>query len=148
MRSWNRARQEFNRSLKYLPKAIITNTAIQRSYLLYLVGMTFSNTGAHEQAIKSMNEALAIDPSYLDALRQIGRDYTSLEDFRAAERALRRAHQQSPGPSMESEVLAQLGGVFEAAGEPHEALAAYSEALTKDPQNFEARRGFHRLQAN
>jgi len=148
MRSWNRARHEFNRALKCLPQAIITNTAIQRSYMLYLVGMTYSNTGAHEQAISSMNEALAIDPRYLDALRQIGRDYASLKDFRASERALRRALQQSPGPSVDAEVLAQLGTVFEAAGEPHEALAAYSEAITKDPQNFEARRGFARLQAN
>ena len=34
MHSWNRARSEFTIALEYMPEAVITNTAIQRSYLL------------------------------------------------------------------------------------------------------------------
>jgi tetratricopeptide (TPR) repeat protein len=147
MRSWNRARSEFKEALKYLPEAVITNTAIQRSYLLYLVALTYSNIRLHEEAVASLNEALAIDPNYFEALRQLARDYTSLEDYRAAERALRRALQQSPGPVDDANVLSQLGLVYETSGQPHEALAAYSEAITKDPSNPEAQKGFARLQA-
>ncbi len=147
MRSWNRARDEFKAALKYLPEAVITNTAIQRSYLLYLVGLTYSNIRLHDEAVASLNEALAIDPTYFEALRQLARDYASLADFRAAERALRRALQQSPGPIEDADVLSQLGLVYETAGQPHEALAAYSEAITKDPNNAAAQKGFARLQA-
>jgi tetratricopeptide (TPR) repeat protein len=148
MRSWGRAREEFQEALKYLPEALITNTAIQRSYLLYLVGLTYSNTGLYDRAVKSLNESLAFDPNYFDALRQIARDYAALSDFRASERALRRALQQSPGAMEDAEVLAQLGGMYETAGQPHQALAAYSEAITKDPNNFEAQSGFARLQSS
>ena len=148
MRSWSRAREEFNLALKYLPDATITNTAIQRSYILYLVGLTYSNTQLHDRAVKSLNEALAIDPNYFDALRQIARDYAALADYRASERALRRALQQSPGAAEDAQVLSQLGQVYEAAGEPHQALAAFSEALTRDPNNFEAQGGLARLQAS
>lgn len=147
MRSWNRARDEFKAALKYLPEAVITNTAIQRSYLLYLVALTYSNIGLHDEAVASLNEALAIDPTYFEALRQLARDFASLADYRAAERALRRALQQSPGPIEDADVLSQLGLVYETAGQPHQALAAYSEAITKDPNNAAAQKGFARLQA-
>jgi len=148
MRSWSHAREEFEEALTYLPEATITNTAIQRSYLLYLVGLTYSNTHIYDRAVRSLNEALAIDPNYFDALRQIARDYVSLGDYRASERALRRALQQSPGAAEDAEVLSQLGQVYEAAGQPHQALAAFSEALTKDPSNVEAQGGVARLQAS
>lgn len=147
MRSWNRARDEFKAALKYLPEAVITNTAIQRSYLLYLVALTYSNIGLYEEAVTSLNEALAIDPNYFEALRQLARDYASLANYRAAERALRRALQQSPGPIEDADVLSQLGLVYETAGQPHQAVAAYSEAITKDPNNAAAQKGFARLQA-
>ena len=71
-----------------------------------------------------------------------------MSDFRAAERALRRALQQSPGPAEDADVLSQLGQTFEAAGQPHQALAAYSEAITKDPNNIDAQNGFARLQTS
>jgi tetratricopeptide (TPR) repeat protein len=148
MRSWSRAREEFNLALKYLPEATITNTAIQRSYIYYLVGLTYSNTHLYDRAVESLNQALAIDPNYYEALRQIARDYASLTDYRAAERALRRALQQSPGAAEDAEVLSQLGQVYEAAGQPHQALAAFGEALTKDPNNLEAQGGLARLQAS
>jgi tetratricopeptide (TPR) repeat protein len=147
MRSWNRARDEFKAALKYLPEAVITNTAIQRSYLLYLVALTYSNIGLYEEAVASLNEALAMDPNYFEALRQLARDYASLANYRAAERALRRALQQSPGPIEDADVLSQLGLVYETAGQPHQAVAAYSEAITKDPNNAAAQKGFARLQA-
>ena len=147
MRSWNRARDEFKQALKYLPEAVITNTAIQRSYLLYLVALTYSNIRLHEDAVASLNEALAMDPTYFEALRQLARDYAALANYRAAERALRRALQQSPGPFEDADVLSQLGLVYETAGQPHQALAAYSEAITKNPDNAEAQKGFARLQA-
>jgi len=148
MRSWNRAREEFQLALRYLPEATITNTAIQRSYILYLVALTYSNIDLHDRAVKSLNEALAIDPTYFDALRQIAREYAALADYRASERALRRALQQSPGAVEDAEVLSQLGQVYESAGQPHQALAAYGEALTKDPNNLEAQSGLTRLQAS
>jgi tetratricopeptide (TPR) repeat protein len=147
MRTWTRARQEFALALKYLPQAAITNTAYQRSYLYYLTGLTYSNTGDHPKAIEALNEALALDSTYFDALRQLARDYVALSDYRAADAALRRALQQSPGTTEDAEVYAQLGRVYEAAGQPHMALAAYSEAITKDSDNLEAQNGFARLQA-
>jgi tetratricopeptide (TPR) repeat protein len=97
--------------------------------------------------VASLNEALAMDPNYFEALRQLARDYASLADYRAAERALRRALQQSPGPVEDADVLSQLGLVYETAGQPHQAVAAYSEAITKDPNNAAAQKGFARLQA-
>ncbi|MGQ9732766.1 MAG: tetratricopeptide repeat protein [Candidatus Zipacnadales bacterium] len=146
MRSWTRARHEFQRALERIPEAVVTGTALQRSYLYYLIGLTYSNTGAHEQAIEAVKQALAIDGNYLDALRQLARDHVALGNFEAAARALRAARQQSPDPILEAEVLAQLGTVYESAGQPHEALAAYAEAISKDPQNLDAQNGFARLQ--
>lgn len=147
MRSWNLARRRFDKALELMPEATITNTAIQRSYLLYLTAMTYSNTGAHDRAVAKLNEALSIDTGYFEALRQLARDYTAMRNYVAARGALRRAAQWSPGVIEHAQVLAQLGGVLETAGKPHEALAAYSEAITKDPQNYEAQQGFDRLQA-
>lgn len=148
MRSWTRARDEFRLALKYLPEAVITGTAAQRAYLLYLTALTYSNAGLHEQAVRELNEALAVDPNYFEALRQLARDYAALRQFRASEQALRRALQQAPGDPEAAEVLGQLGQVYEAAGRPHDALAAYTEALTKDANNIEAQSGLARLQAS
>jgi tetratricopeptide (TPR) repeat protein len=90
---------------------------------------------------------LGLDPTYFDALKQLARDYAAQKDYRAADSALQRALQNSPGKTDDAEVLAQRGTVYEAAGQPHQALAAYSEALTRDPDNLQAQSGFARLQS-
>ncbi|MFQ6096679.1 MAG: tetratricopeptide repeat protein [Armatimonadota bacterium] len=118
----------------------------QRAYLHYLTGRAFANAGMQDDAILAYNQALMLDPSYFECLRQLARAYVAVRKFRAGERALRTALQKSPGPAADSEIHQQLGQLFETEGRPHEAIIEYSTAVQIDPNNTSARDALQRLQ--
>jgi tetratricopeptide (TPR) repeat protein len=144
--SWHRARASYRRALDRIPEAAIAGTLYQRAYLNYLTGRAFANAGMQQDAVLAYNEALTLDPSYFDCLRELARSYVALGKFRAGERALRTALQKSPGPAADSEVHQQLGQLFETEGRAHEAIIQYSTAVQIDPNNASARGALERLQ--
>ncbi len=143
--SWHLARVNYREALDRLPDVLVTGIIAQRAYLQFLIGLSYSNAGSHDQAVRSYNEALALDGNYLDALRQLGRSYTALRQYRAAEEALRDALNKSPSQAVDAQIHAQLGQVFETEGRNHEAIAEYSTALNIDPTNQDALEGLQRL---
>jgi tetratricopeptide (TPR) repeat protein len=147
MMSWFRARLEYRNALKRTPEAAIARTAIQRSYLNFLIGATHYETGSYQSAVDSFNEALSLDPSYFDALRALSRSYQALKNYRAAERALKTALQKPPTDAAAAEVQCQMGEMYEQEGRIHEAIAAFGAALAIDPSNVSAQEGLQRIHA-
>jgi len=144
LQSWARAREEYRLALQYLPEAHVTGTAWARADTLRWIALTYSNTGLHDRAIETLREALSLDPQYFEARRQIARDYQAMGQWEAAAEALETAAETGPGP-MRADTYCQLGQLREAQGKPHEAIAAYTQALTLDAEHLEARRGLERL---
>jgi len=147
MESWYRARQEYIKALERIPHAVIANTAPQRAQLNYLVACTYHHGKLYEKEIEYLNNALAIEPSHLDALRQIARAYEASEQYRAAEVALESALEASPNETIDAEIYVQTGEMYERQGKPHDAIAAYTAALSADETNYPAQQGLQRLGA-
>ncbi|MFW5866827.1 MAG: tetratricopeptide repeat protein [Armatimonadota bacterium] len=147
MGSWHRARTNYQEALELIPKPAIANTAVQRSYLHYLVAMTYHNTGMYEREVEQLSSALGLDAAYLEALVQLAEAYTELDQFRAAEQALRNALEVSPGLEEDAAIHVQMGRLFEEEGRPYEAITAYGAALAAQPENMEAREALRRLTA-
>ncbi len=144
--SWHRAREAYRKALERLPGIRIKGTAVQRAYIYYLIGQTFYNAYLYDEAIRSYNEALAIDPSYYDALVAQARAYVGLNRYRAAQRALNTALQLSPSSEAEAQVHKEMGQMYEQEGQIHQAIAEYTRCLQSDPNNLEAQRALQRLQ--
>ncbi len=145
MGSWHRARTQYEEALKRIPKPAIANTAVQRSYLYYLIARTYHFSGQYDLEVETLNQALALDSAYLDALQQLAEAYTELAQFQAAAQALRTALEVSPGPEQDAALYVQMGRVYEEEGRPYEAITAYGAALAAQSDNLEAREALKRL---
>jgi len=145
MRSWYRARRQYNKALEYIPQAQLAKTAYQRAYIYYMIGLSYHETGNYEQEIAALNQALSLDPGYFAAYRQMGRAYLARDEYRAARRVLEIAIQNAPTDEQVADVHVQIGEVLETQGNVHEAIAAYSAALGIDPTNTLASSALVRL---
>jgi len=152
MGSWHRARQEYEKALEIIPASTVANTAFQRSYLLWLQARTYHYTGMYNKEVEVLNEALTLDPAYLDALLQLADAYIELKNYRAAETDLRLALEKSPGGEMDAQIHNRLGRLFEREGDVHQAIAQYSEALkaaqAANIENPEAQEALRRLKVS
>lgn len=147
MESWYRARKEFKNALDRIPTATVANTALQQAYLYYLIARTYHATNMYDQEIASLSEALGRYPSHLQTLRQLAVAYEAQRKFQAAQQVLEDALKAAQSDQEEAEVNVQLGQMLEKQGRPHEAIAAYSAALEKDPNSLTAKESLQRLQA-
>lgn len=145
MGSWHRAREQYEKALELIPKPAIANTAFQRSYLYYLLARTYHNDQQYQREIEALNNALGLDAAYLEALMQLASAYAELNEFQAAEQALRNALSVSPGPEQDAEIYVQMGRLYEREGRPYEAITAYGQALAAQSDNIEAREALKRL---
>jgi tetratricopeptide (TPR) repeat protein len=148
MGSWHRARANYEQALELVPKPAIANTAVQRSYLHYLIAMTYHNTGLYEREVEELGKALGLDAAYLDALTQLATAYTELGQFNAAEQALKNALEVSPGLEEDAAIQVQMGRLYEEQGRPYAAITAYGAALAAESDNLEAREALKRLTAS
>jgi len=89
--SWSAARQSFDQALTILPRSQVLTLASRRAELYWLIGRTYASDGMAQEAIKAYNEALALNPSYLAAERDLGRAYQTVGNLDAAESAFRSA---------------------------------------------------------
>ncbi len=151
MESWHRARQQYEKALDIIPDSTVANTSFQRSYLLYLVARTHHFTGQFNKEIKVLNQALTLDPAYLDALLQLAQAYMEIDNYRAAETDLRLALNKSPGEEMDAVIHTFLGRLFEKEGRVHDAITHYGSALkaaqAASVANPEAEEALRRLKA-
>lgn len=60
------------------------------------LGMVYTGLGRPEQAIRELNEAIAVEPGNADAHRELGRAYTRIGKTEQAETALQKAIQLQP----------------------------------------------------
>jgi len=145
MRSWYRARRHYKRALEYIPQAKLAKTAYQRAYICYMIALSYHETKNYEQEITALNQALALDPTYFAACRQMGWAYLARSEYRAARRALEIAIQNASTDEQIADVHVQIGEMLETQGNVHEAVAAYSAALAIDPANALASSALVRL---
>ncbi len=145
MGSWPRARSNYEAALEIIPTPAIANTAVQRSYLYWLIARTYHYGGQHEREVTALNRALALDPEYIDALTQLASAYTQLRKFQAAEQALQTALGVSPDPETDANIHVRMGRLYEHAGRNFEAITAYGAALSIHPDHLEAREALQRL---
>lgn len=145
MGSWHRARAEYERALERIPEPAIANTSFQRSYLYYLVARTYHYNQQYDREVEALNKALGLDAAYLEALTQLASAYTELDEFQAAEAALRTALSVSPGAEQDAAIYVQMGRLYEREGRPYEAITAYGQALEAQSDNIEAREALRRL---
>jgi len=135
MKSWYRARRQYNKALEYIPEAKLAKTAYQRAYMYYMIALSYHETKDYEQEITALNQALALDPTYFAAYRQMGRAYLARSQYRAARQVLEIAIQNAPTDEQIADVHVQIGEGLEGQGNVHEAIVAYSAALAADPTN-------------
>lgn len=145
MGSWHRARMNYEKALELIPTPAIANTAVQRSYLYYLIAKTYHFAGMFEREVEALSQALALDSAYLEALMQLAGAYSELGQFGAAEQALRTALEVSPGLEEDAAIHVQMGRLYEEEGRPYEAITAYGAALAAQSDNLEAREALKRL---
>jgi len=148
MSSWYRARHEYLNALQRIPYAVIANTAMERARVNFLIAHTYHHAKLYDKEVEYLNNALALYPSYVEALRQIARAYEAREEYRAAQVALETGLESSPDEATDAQINVQLGQMYERMGRPHDAIAAYTAAVTADDTNYDARRGLERLGAH
>ncbi len=143
--SWYRARRQYKRALERTPEAVLANTAYQRAYMYYMIGLCYHETHDYDHEVTALNDALALDSTYFEAYRQLGRAYLARRDYRAARRVLEIAIQNAPSDPEVADVHTQIGEVCEVEGDTHAAIVAYSAALEMDPNNPVAAAAISRL---
>ncbi|MGC9318409.1 MAG: tetratricopeptide repeat protein [Armatimonadota bacterium] len=145
MGSWHRARAQYEEALERIPTPAVANTAIQRSYLYYLIARTYHHSGLYEREVEALNKALGLDAAYLEALTQLASAYAELGKYKAARQALQTALSVSPGPEEDAAIHVQMGRLYEIEGRPYEAITSYGAALAAHSDNIEAREALKRL---
>jgi len=145
MQSWYLARREYRKALEYTPTAALAKTAYQRAYILYQIALTYHETQRYDAEIETLNDSLALDSSYFEAYLQLARAYATKEAYRGAQRALEQAEQRAETDQAISLVNTLSGYIYEAAGDIHAAVIAYSNALVMDSSNPVAKEALARL---
>jgi len=133
--NWYGARHHYRQALEYTPTAQLARTAPQRAYLYYLIALTFHHTEDYQQEVKALNGALALDPGYFMAYRQLGEAYLALGEYEAARCAFKTASFRAETDAQAADCYSRLAQAYQAEGQPHQAMAAYSRALELDPDN-------------
>ncbi len=145
MQSWYRARRQYKKALERTPEAVLANTAYQRAYMYYMIGLCYHETQDYDHEVEALNDALALDSTYFDAYRQLGRAYLARRDYRASRRVLEIAIQNAPSDPQVADVHTQIGEIYDVEGDTHAAIVAYSAALEADPNNPVAAAAISRL---
>ncbi len=99
-------------------------------FACYLVGLIYVNAGKDTAALPFYDRALALDPSYADALEGRARIKQRLERFTEAIADYNALLCIQPA---NADTLYNLGATYEGAGKRHEALACYDRSLEISP---------------
>jgi tetratricopeptide (TPR) repeat protein len=109
----------------------------QRSaVLLNKIGVAYHHMFALDQARKYYQQALAINPSYPDALNNLAAVYHGQHDYRQAERTYKLALKYAPGAAI---TYCNLGTSYFADEKYKQGMEAYHKALALNPNIFDPR---------
>jgi tetratricopeptide (TPR) repeat protein len=97
-------------------------------------------------AIGAYERLLSLSPSYLPALRSLGRLYAQDGRWHDLIRMYRAEAEISPSPEHAASLIAKIGELFEQKlNDQNEAIASYQEVLTLAPNHFPALRALARI---
>ena len=126
--------EDYNKALQLSPSS--AELHVERGHV-YLV------SGKLDEAISDFTEALRSDPENANAFNERGVAYFRKGDLVRAQEDFTRAIAELPFPDF----YANRGQLFEAQGNPTEAVAEYRTALLGDPSLVQARQALDRLGA-
>lgn len=96
------------------------------------IGIAYDKAGMHEEAISEFNEALRLDPGYVEVLNNIAVSYHRIGLVDDAIEKLREAIRFMPGYL---EAHCNLGSIYASSGRFEEALAEFNVALSINPES-------------
>jgi tetratricopeptide (TPR) repeat protein len=109
----------------------------QRSaVLLNKIGVAYHHMFALDQARKYYQQALAMNPSYADALNNLAAVYHGQHDYKQAERTYQKALKYAPNAAI---TYCNLGTAYFADEKYKQGMQAYHQALVLDPNIFDPR---------
>jgi tetratricopeptide (TPR) repeat protein len=107
----------------------------QRSAVLWnKIGVAYHHLFALDQARKYYQMALAMNPSYADALNNLAAVYHGQHDYRQAERTYKQALKYSPNAAI---TYCNLGTAYFADEKYKQGMEAYGKALALNPNIFD-----------
>lgn len=92
-------------------------------------GRKLADHGKNPEAIAAFQRALAIDPSGVRALSELGLAHYRLKQYAEAEAAMRKALKGARDPGQRGRSYYNLGLILEGKGNTQGAIAAYSDSL-------------------
>ncbi len=125
-------------------------TRSQQALQLYFKGRRYYFEGEFDTSIKTLDEAVAIDPQFAMAYRDMASCYGYLQDFEKAKKYAKRALDlalEGHG-SLRNKLLIQAYAHYFLENSPEEAIAAYQEVLKIYPEDKEAHSGLASIYRN
>jgi tetratricopeptide (TPR) repeat protein len=98
------------------------------------IGVAYHHMFALDQARKHYQQALAMDPSYADALNNLAAVYHGEHDYKQAERTYKRALKYAPSAAI---TYCNLGTSYFAEEKYKAGMEAYHKALALNPNIFD-----------
>lgn len=99
--------------------------------LIYAIALAYRLLGNHEKAIFYLEEALALDPTYMDVNHEMGINYAMINDFKTAVTYFRRVFQATGA----FEPMTNLIVALFRAGESQEAKELFNKARIIKPED-------------
>ncbi|TRZ90221.1 MAG: tetratricopeptide repeat protein [Methanosarcinales archaeon] len=96
------------------------------------IGIAYDKAGMHREAISEFNEALRLDPGYVEVLNNLAASYHRIGLVDEAIENLRQAISFRPGYP---EAHCNLGSIYASSGRFEEALAEFNAALSINPES-------------
>lgn len=96
------------------------------------IGITYDRVEFYEKAIEEFNEALRLDPEYIEVLNNLAVTYQRMGLTDEAVERLKEALMQRPGYP---EAHCNLGNIYASTGKSGEALSEFEAALALNPEN-------------
>jgi tetratricopeptide (TPR) repeat protein len=95
------------------------------------LALAYDRIGKYEEAIKELNEALRLNPDYIEVHNNLGVTYDRMEMPEIAEDELKEALKLNPNYT---EALCNLGNIYARSGRYEEAACELQEALRINPE--------------
>ncbi len=96
------------------------------------IGIAYDKAGKHEEALSEFNEALRLDPGYVEVFNNLAVTYHSMGLVDEAAEKLKEAIRSRPGYA---EAHCNMGIIYSSSGRYDEALAEFNEALSINPES-------------
>jgi tetratricopeptide (TPR) repeat protein len=95
------------------------------------LGLAYDRIGKYEEAIKELNEALRLNPDYIEVHNNLGVTYDRMGMPEEAVKELKKALKLNPNYT---EALCNLGNIYASSGRYEEAAGELQEALRINPE--------------